>query len=61
MLMIYFFKPFMKYENTENQFSEFYVSWKTLLLTFFSCLIKPFIINDVHKNLKENVNIKAKR
>ena len=26
----------------------------------FSCLIKSFIINDVSKDLKENVNVKVK-
>ena len=57
MFMIYFLKPFMKYENSENRFSEFSLSWKTFLLNLFSCLINSFIINDVFTNLKENVNI----
>ena len=56
--MIYFLKPFMKYESSENQFSEFPLSWKSFLLNLFSCFIKSFIINDVCKNLKENVNVK---
>ena len=60
MFMIYFLNPFMKYENSENRFSEFSLSWKTFLLNLFSCLINSFIINDVCKNLKENVNIKVK-
>ena len=56
--MIYFLKRFMKYESSENQFSEFPLSWKSFLLNLFSCFIKSFIINDVCKNLKENVNVK---
>ena len=60
MFMIYFLKPFTKYENSENQFSEFSLSWKPFLLNLFSCLVNSFIINDVYKNLKENVNIKIK-
>ena len=60
MSMTYFLKPFMKYENSENRFSEFSPSWKTSLLNLFSCLIKSFIINDVCKNLKENVSVKVK-
>ena len=50
----------MKYENSENQFSEFSLSWKIFLLSLFSCLIKSFIISDVCKNLKENVNVIVK-
>ena len=60
MLMVYFLRPLMKYENSENRFLKFSVSWKTFLLNFFSCLISSFVINDVCKNLKENVNIKVK-
>ena len=60
MFMIYLLKPFMKYENSENRFSEFSLSWKAFLLNLFSCLINSFIINDVYKNLKENVNAKVK-
>ena len=56
----FFLKPFMKYKNFENRFSEFSLLWKTFLLNLFSCLIKFFIINDVCKNLKENVNVKVK-
>ena len=58
--MIYFLKRFMKYENSENQFSEFSLSWKTFLLNLFSCLINSFLVNDVCKNLKKNINIKVK-
>ena len=58
--MIYFLRQFMKYQNSENRFSEFSLSWKTFLLNLFSCLINYFIVNDVFKNLKENVNIKVK-
>ena len=50
----------MKYQNSENRFSEFSLLWKTFLLNLFSCLINSFIVNDVCKNLKENVNIKIK-
>ena len=57
--MIYFLKPFVKHENSENRFWEFSLSWKTLLHSF-SRLINSFIINDVYKNLKENVNMKVK-
>ena len=53
-------KPSMKHENSENRFSEFFLSWKTFPLNLFSCLINSFIINDVCKNLKENVKIKVK-
>ena len=60
MSMIYFLKHFMKYQNSENRFSEFSLSWKTFLLNLFSCLINSFTVNDVCKNLKENVNIKVK-
>ena len=42
-----------KYENSENRFSEFSLS----LLNLFPCLINSFVINDVHKSLKENVSI----
>ena len=52
------FEPFMKYENCENRFSEFSLSWKTFLLKLFSCLINSFIINAIYENLNENVNIK---
>ena len=61
MFMIYFLNPFMKYENSENRFSEFSLSWKTFLLNLFSCLINSFIINDVCENLKENVNVSKKQ
>ena len=60
MVMIYFLRPFMKYENSENRFSEFSLSWKTFLLNLFSCMINSFVINDVCKNLNQNVNIKVK-
>ena len=60
MFMIYFLRHFMKYKNSENRFSEFSLSWKTFLLNLFSCLINSFVINDVCKNLKKNVNIKVK-
>ena len=58
MFMIYVLIPFMKYENSENEFSDFSLSWKTFLLNLVLCLINSFIINDVYKNLKENGNIK---
>ena len=45
------------YKNSENRFSEFSLSWKTLLLNLFPCLINSFVINDVYKSLKENVSI----
>ena len=54
-------KPFMKYENSENCFSEFSLSWITFLLNFSSCLINSFILSEVSKNLKKNVNVKVKR
>ena len=38
-------------------FSGFSLSWKTLLLNLFRCLINPFVINGVYKSLKENVSI----
>ena len=57
MFMIYFLRHFMKYKNSENRFSEFSLSWKTLLLNLFPCLINPFVINGVYKSLKENVSI----
>ena len=57
MSMIYFLRHFMKYQNSENRFSEFSLSWKTFLLNLFSCLINSFSINDVCKNLNENINI----
>ena len=60
MFRIYFLNPFMKYENSENRFSEFSVPWKTFLLNLFSCLINFFIVSDVCENLKENVNMKEK-
>ena len=52
MFLIYFLNPFMKYENSENGFSEFSLS--TFLLNLFLCLINSFITNDV---LKEKANI----
>ena len=52
MFMIYFLRHFMKYKNSENRFSEFSLSWKTLLLNLFPCLINSFFINDVYKSLK---------
>ena len=60
MFMTYILKPFMKQENSDNRFSEFSLSWKTFLLNLFSSVVKSFIINDVCKNLKENVNVKVK-
>ena len=52
------FKTFMKYKYSENRFSEFFsVSWITLLLNLFPCLINPFVIDGVYKSLKENVSI----
>ena len=60
IFMIYFLNPVMKYQNSENRFSEFSVSWNTFLLNLFSCLINSFIINNVCENLKENVNISKK-
>ena len=57
MFMIYFLRHFMKCKNSENRFSEFSLSWKTLLLNLFPCLINPFVINGVYKSLKENVSI----
>ena len=60
MFMIYFLRHFMKYKNSENRFSEFSLSWKTLLLNLFPCLINPFVINGVYKSLKENVSITRK-
>ena len=50
----------MKYENSENRFWGFSLSWKTFLLNLFSCLINSFVINVVCKNLKQNMNIKVK-
>ena len=47
--MIYSLRHFMKYKNSENRFSEFSLSWKTLLLNLFPCLINPFVINGVYK------------
>ena len=61
MSMIYVLRHFMKYENSENRFSEFSLSWKTLLLNLFPCLINSFVINDVYKSLKENVSITWKQ
>ena len=58
--MIYFLRHFMKYKTSENQFSEFPLSWKTSLSNLFPCLINPFVINDVYKSLKENVSIQWK-
>ena len=60
MSMIYFLRHLMKHRNSENRFSEFSLLWKTFPLNLFSCLINSFIVNDVCKNLKENVNIKIK-
>ena len=56
--MIYFLKAFMKYEKSENWFSEFSLLLKTFLLNLFSCLTNSFNVNGVFKNLKEKVNIK---
>ena len=50
MFMIYFWRHFMKYKNSENRFSEFSLSWKTLLLNLFPCLINPFVINGFYKS-----------
>ena len=47
----------MKYKNSENRFSKFSLSWKTLLLNLFPCLINPYVINGVYKIVKENVSI----
>ena len=60
MFLAYLLKHFIKYENSENWFSEFSLSWKTFLLNLFSCLINSFVITDVCKSLKENVSIKVK-
>ena len=60
MLSMYLLKPLMKCENSENRYLEFSLLWKTFLLNLCSCLINSFIINNVCKNLKENVNIKQK-
>ena len=57
MFMIYFMRHFMKYQNSENRFSEFSLSLRTLLLNLFPCLINLFVINGVYKSLKENVSI----
>ena len=57
MSVINFLRHFMKYKNSENPFSEFSLSWKTLLLNLFPCLINPFAINGVYKSLKEKVSI----
>ena len=54
------FETFMKCKNSENRFSEFSLSWKTLLLNLFPCLINPFVSNGVYKSLKENVSITLK-
>ena len=54
MFMIYFLRHFMKYKNSDFQN---FLSWKTLLLNLFSCLINPFVISGVYKSLKENVSI----
>ena len=52
------FETFMKYKYSENRFSEFFsLSWITLLLNLFPCLINPFVIDGVYKSLKENVSI----
>ena len=61
MFMIYFLKHFMKNENSENRFSEFSLSWKTVLLNLFLCLINYFLMNDVCEKLKESGNkVKSK-
>ena len=60
MFLIYFLRHFMKYKS-ENRFSEFSLSWKTLLLNLLPCLINPFLINGVYKSLKENVSITWKQ
>ena len=57
MSMIYLLRYFMKYKNSENRFSEFSLSWKTLLLNLFPWLTNSFVINGVYKSLKENVSI----
>ena len=61
MFMISFLNTFMKYENSENQFPKFSIV-KDFPIEFelFSRLINFFVINDVCKNLKKNVNIKVK-
>ena len=59
--MIYFLRHLIKHKNSENRFSEFSVSCKTLLLNLFPCLINPFVINGVFKSLKENVSIRQKQ
>ena len=51
------FETFWEYKNSENRFSEFSPSWKTLLVNLFPWLINPFVINGVYKSLKENVSI----
>ena len=51
------FETFMKHKNSENRFSEFSLSRKTLLLNLFPWLINPFVITGVYKGLKENVSI----
>ena len=38
----------------------FSLSWKTLLLNLFLCLVNPFVINDAYKSLKQNVSITSK-
>ena len=48
------------YKNSENRFSEFSLSWKTLLLNLFPRFINPFVINGLYKSLKENVSITLK-
>ena len=45
-------------KNYENRFSEISLSWNTLLLNLFPCLISSFIIGKVRQSLKENVSIK---
>ena len=51
------FEIFMKHKNSENRFSEFSLSRKTLLLNLFPWFINPFVINGVYKSLKKNVSI----
>ena len=51
MSMKYFLLPFMKYEKSENQFSEFSCLWNLFVfVNIFSCLVNSFLINDVYKN-----------
>ena len=64
MSIKYLSLPFLKHDNSGNQFSEFSFSWKTFLLNLVSFLINSFIINDVYKKLNEKYslsNCKKKR